>query len=433
MKSWLLLLLSAMGLVAAKPPAASTCDTPVYRYAMYNWQPAPYHVFFFHKGQIAKEDEAINKCINDLSEAAPSAANVALSTVDVDDAAQLEQLPDRVRKAWESTGKKELPRHVLFTSWGGELGVERLNQDAVSQLVDSPVRKQIAGLLRDGHAAVFMLMSGPEPKQNEAVEKVVRDLIADVHSGKALGEEEPSVGSKEGDNGPQPPKFKLAMVKFDRNDPAERWLLRSLATIEEEMPEAKNQPLVFTAYARGRVLPPCIGKGITAENLLQDVSLLTGPCSCMIKEQNPGVDLLFRWDWDSTAQRWAQEDEKLAEGGPQRAAMDEPGEMTTTNVEAAQPKSLSQNVAQAAAESSSSPPEKPKEKKPEPEVGIHADVAPLTDAKPLPPVEVNETAADPPQSTARSIRWMWRFGIGLVVAAVIVVAAGRLLTRGRRE
>jgi hypothetical protein len=45
-------------------------------------------------------------------------------------------------------------------------------------------------------------------------------------------------------------------------------------------------------------LLPLIGAGITPQNIQEAAGFLAGPCSCEVKEQNPGFDLLVGTDWD---------------------------------------------------------------------------------------------------------------------------------------
>ena len=46
-------------------------------------------------------------------------------------------------------------------------------------------------------------------------------------------------------------------------------------------------------------LPPLIGKGINARMIDQIAGFVTGACSCQVKAQNPGTDLLIQKDWDA--------------------------------------------------------------------------------------------------------------------------------------
>ncbi len=55
-------------------------------------------------------------------------------------------------------------------------------------------------------------------------------------------------------------------------------------------------------YGRGRALFSSLGKGIQRDNLIQDVEFITGACSCTVKEQNPGVDLLMSYNWNAVAE-----------------------------------------------------------------------------------------------------------------------------------
>jgi hypothetical protein len=55
--------------------------------------------------------------------------------------------------------------------------------------------------------------------------------------------------------------------------------------------------MVFPVFGRGRALFPLVGAGITPKNIRDAAEFLAGPCSCEVKEQNPGFDLLLKADW----------------------------------------------------------------------------------------------------------------------------------------
>ena len=61
--------------------------------------------------------------------------------------------------------------------------------------------------------------------------------------------------------------------------------------------EMEDKPMLFPAFGKGRVLPPLIGAGISEENALADCEYLCGACSCQVKNQNPGMDILVKADW----------------------------------------------------------------------------------------------------------------------------------------
>jgi hypothetical protein len=103
------------------------------------------------------------------------------------------------------------------------------------------------------------------------------------------------------------PRLEFGLVKVARADAAEKWLVDMLLSLESDLstPEFAAQPMIFAVFGRGRALPPFVGKGITRDNLLECVYFLTGACSCTVKDQNPGMDLLFATDWWSVAEKLA--------------------------------------------------------------------------------------------------------------------------------
>jgi hypothetical protein len=70
-----------------------------------------------------------------------------------------------------------------------------------------------------------------------------------------------------------------------------------LVRAEPDLAE-RSDPMAFPVFGRGRALLPLVGPGITAENIRDSAAFLVGPCSCQIKELNPGFDLLLSAFWD---------------------------------------------------------------------------------------------------------------------------------------
>jgi hypothetical protein len=73
-------------------------------------------------------------------------------------------------------------------------------------------------------------------------------------------------------------------------------LVRMLLNTEDDLP-GRSDPMVFPVFGRGRAMPALIGAGITKENIGDAARFLAGPCSCEVKRDNPGVDLLMTADW----------------------------------------------------------------------------------------------------------------------------------------
>jgi hypothetical protein len=56
-------------------------------------------------------------------------------------------------------------------------------------------------------------------------------------------------------------------------------------------------PVVFPIFGQGRALYALVGEGIKHETIDRAATFLIGKCSCEVKEQNPGFDLLLAADW----------------------------------------------------------------------------------------------------------------------------------------
>jgi hypothetical protein len=71
-----------------------------------------------------------------------------------------------------------------------------------------------------------------------------------------------------------------------------------LLNIDSEL-RKETGPIAFPFFGRGRMLTGLTGKSLTAENIGEATVYLCGACSCQIKEQNPGVDMLLATDWET--------------------------------------------------------------------------------------------------------------------------------------
>lgn len=305
---WRGALVPAVLALLAAAQMAPACDTPVYRYAMYRWPPAPYEVYYFHDQPANDADQRVGELLSKYWDDRENPANVVYVPVNVVEDKELKRVPPDVKQAFLSRENPTLPTHLIFTPYGSELFYGRLKQDAIPHMVESPARKALAGQLAEGKMGVFVFLESSDPKANQEAEGVLKQLVSDVNQGKVQLYMPPSYGPppEEGEQGePAKPKFELGLMSLARDEPQETWFVRSLLAMEPELKE-EDLPMVFLAYGRARMLLPYIGKGITAENLVMEVDFITGACSCTVKEQNPGVDMLVRHDWDTTAMKLAQ-------------------------------------------------------------------------------------------------------------------------------
>lgn len=292
------------------------CNIPVFRYALEQWPSDAYQAFVFHRGSLSEtENAAIEQLRPNFSGATPP-ANLEVRLVDLD------RLSDgSLRQLWEAQAPSEpkLPWVVLTyppaeteqrVAWAGPL-----NPESVKKLVDSPARQEISKKLLTGDSIVWVLLaSGNEAKDKAAAQqlqtflaKLEKTLLPSmplpVPAPEGLGLNEIPTTSGEGpatgELGPADPvlALKFPVVRIARSDPAEAVLVKILLHTEKDL-EPCEDPMTFPVFGRGRVLYAVVGRGINEANVADACSFLVGPCSCEVKNQNPGTDLLMAVDWE---------------------------------------------------------------------------------------------------------------------------------------
>ncbi|MDP6554478.1 MAG: hypothetical protein QGF59_00175 [Pirellulaceae bacterium] len=296
------------------------CETPVYRYAMYRWQPTPYEVYSFHDDSNSEAHAAVEEAIADVSEGTDNRANVVFIPVNLTADPELNGLTPDIKAAWTSQKDRSLPSYLISTPYGVQIYSGKLDIGTIETLVESPARKLMAQQLEAGKIGVLLFLSGKDKKENERTKKILQGLVKEVGEGKISLYSAPSDdAASEEESATANPGLELGLIEVKRDDKKEAWLVRSLLAMESDLPD-ESRPMVFLSYGRGRALLPYIGEGITRENLLREVEFISGACSCTVKEQNPGVDLLVRYDWDAAsaalADRFGTEEGNEGQFGP---------------------------------------------------------------------------------------------------------------------
>jgi hypothetical protein len=340
-----LILASAIVIVCLFGVAKSLvgCDTPVYQYALERWPSGVYTVFVFHDGELTEEQTAMIEGLQARCEAPkplsmPEKAPVEdeategeaaegeatevesgeiempygympypfadVVTIDVSDPP--ERFSEALVEAWAekaADGPIIVIPHPLDYSGEYSLWDGALTQENIDLLVDSPLRKELTSrLLNNGDAIVWLFLPcGDEEKDTQAKETLDAELKRLRKMMLESGELWPLSGI------PTPgedihewmvPRFSI--LEIDPDAAEEAFVISSLLRSEPGLDELTDQPMVFPTFGRGRVVFGLVGDGITTENIEQTCYYLTGPCSCQIKDANPGMDLLTSVEWDAS-------------------------------------------------------------------------------------------------------------------------------------
>lgn len=287
--------------IMAEAPDASACNIPVFRYALERWKPDSCEVIVFHEGDLSPDQ---NAWVDRLSattiqqgghaNAKVLRMNVASTTANAEDADRVGLWND-LRQNSEAT----LPHVVIRTKLGRGRFINHWNDSLanISQanLFHSPARSQIRERLLAGHSVVWLLIRSDDREKSDATKQRVEETFNTLESKVQLPEGIGLPGSELYADVPLVVKFSL--LEVDADDPKETFLIRLLTGLRLSDYEA-GEPLLVPVFGRGRALEVIPARDLSTK-LMEELTLfLSGACSCQVKEQNPGFDLLIDSDWD---------------------------------------------------------------------------------------------------------------------------------------
>jgi len=297
-----------VAMFVAAPSSVIACDVPVFRYALERWPASFYNVIVFHRGELPAEARAAADWLGSLAdEDANRPCNVAVRTFDVSAPKSADPnaaMPPAVEKIWNTRKDKPLPWMVacfpsipgsLEPAWEGSATVA-----AARRLVDSPARRKIVEAICGGDSAVWILLEcGNREKDTAAAAELNKQINLLTKSMGLVNADAPDADLA-GIDYEEGPKLRIgfSMIRLRRDDPAESAFVKMLLATESDLAEVTaDEPAVFTVYGQGRAMLALVGKGIGADNVGTYAGFVCGPCSCQVKTQNPGVDLLIAADW----------------------------------------------------------------------------------------------------------------------------------------
>lgn len=284
--------------------AASTsqaCSVPVFRYALEQWRPDNFEVMVFHKGPLTDVEKDLAAKIEPRDIDASYTANARIRMVD------LGASPDpAVVELWAKQESKTLPWMLVRSpaKFGKPLDVvsQEFNEENVTSLLDSPLRKKITERILKGDSVVWVLLKSGDETKDAAAEEILQGELKRLQGKLKL----PEIDEQDIQDGflsvnPDELKLRFSMVSVTRDDATEQAFVQMLLTVEPDLrdPEFASEPMALPVFGRGRALYALIGKGINAETIEDAGRFLTGACQCTVKAQNPGVDLLTNVNWDS--------------------------------------------------------------------------------------------------------------------------------------
>ncbi len=268
------------------------CQVPVFRYALERWNPDRYRVLVLSPGPLESS----------LQQSFGQSTNVT-SKVNVEaiDVSQTESV--QIKELWRLYGGKGPVAVALYPEKSNLRNQVAhtcpLTEANLQCIISSPTRKEIARRLADGHSAVWVLLESNDAAKNQAALSALEQQLAlDQQWLKLPTPEEMEITSEVLDQLKIKLRMQFSVLTVRRDDVEEQFLIDCLLNSEPDLRET-DEPLAFPIFGRGIVLYALVGKGIASDTIRTASSFICGPCSCQVKEQNPGFDLLLDNDWDA--------------------------------------------------------------------------------------------------------------------------------------
>ncbi|MEM7383733.1 MAG: hypothetical protein AAF514_02205 [Verrucomicrobiota bacterium] len=292
--------------IAILPSLVEACQVPVFRYALERWEADPYQLTIYHRGEATP---TLTETINTIRREADN-SNLAVETLDLESEAAeaIFDLPDVDESLlpWSrlTAPEKEGLEPVV---WEGPASLEHL-----SARWRSPLRQKIVQELTSGTSAAWILVEGADPEENDGLEKELEQALDKVtptlkisdqvvpleEAGRVASERATPLEMDDVLRSRVPLKISFAHHRLSRDQAGESGFLDPIRT---RFPDrwATGQPLLFPVFGRGRILDVIPGTAIGEDTIAAACRYLCGACSCQVKSENPGMDLLIEADWAS--------------------------------------------------------------------------------------------------------------------------------------
>jgi hypothetical protein len=164
-----------------------------------------------------------------------------------------------------------------------------------------------------GDSAVWVLIDSGDEEKDQQAEATIRKELAELEKALELPPQELMESEQEWQPDTQVElRIGFSLVRLKRDDPQERVFLSMLLNSEPDLADFE-EPIAIPIFGRGRTFFALVGKGINAENVQDNCYFICGDCSCQIKEQNPGMDMVMAVNWDAHIMGTAFRDIELPE------------------------------------------------------------------------------------------------------------------------
>ncbi len=225
------------------------CTTRVSEWVLLNSAAHQYSLIYFHKGSVS---ESVKKQNQKLAEEI-STSNIQFNTISGQEITE--------------------PYYGLY--YEGRFFSKYKKVDDLRGLSSSPLREKIADELMAGKLCVMLFLKTDIKEKDEKGLNTLRGAIESSPFGKII-----------------------TVVELSRNNGEEHHFTSLLLNVEDDLKDIQ-EPMLFGIFGRFKALEPLLGRGISEENIHLMIDYFTAECSCLIKDDLPGTDILSPDQWEN--------------------------------------------------------------------------------------------------------------------------------------
>lgn len=267
----LVLLLFAGGLAVS----ACACSLPVFRFALDRW---PADTFRLLVAEEEAQEPAVSKFLRNFG--ADSGLNL------------------EIQRTTEGPSRLLRPPHgdaTETTLWKG-----KVESNWLQSLGEAPAAKELVRRLLAGDSAVWVLVESGNSPLDEAAAAALEKRLGYLQQAIQIPPADPNDLSSRPGPGPELTiRFSLVRIRpaAHAGEDSDALLRAALAGPQSGL-ASTNQPWFAAVFGRGRVLGAWAAADFGNEQVDEICLFLSGACSCQVKRQNPGWDLLLKVDWE---------------------------------------------------------------------------------------------------------------------------------------
>jgi len=227
------------------------CTTKVSEWVLLNSVPNQYTLVFYHNSLLSENQKQQNSKIS----------------TDIKDANIL----------FKNVQSKEVIKPYYALYYQERLFAKYDSPEELYAIANSPLREKIAEQLMSGKLCVMLYLKTDDKEKDTRGLEILKKTITSSPFGEII-----------------------TIVELSRKDLSEKHFISMLLNVESDLSEIK-EPMLFGIFGKFKALEPLLSKGITEENINLMIDFLTADCSCLIKDNLPGTDILYTSNWENPA------------------------------------------------------------------------------------------------------------------------------------